>query len=100
MGRRAVEVEVVLLDVLPVIPFLIGQAEEPLLEDRLVPVPKLQSEAERLTIIRDAGEAVFAPFVGEGARQIVAEVPPAVAVRAVAIPHRPPLPLAQIGSPF
>ena len=44
--RRAVEVEVVLLDVLAVIPLAVGQAEQPLLEDRILPVPQRQGEAQ------------------------------------------------------
>ena len=39
MGRCAVEIEVVLLDVLPMVAFAVGQAEEPLLEDRVLAVP-------------------------------------------------------------
>ncbi len=44
--RRGVEVEVVLLDVLAVIALAAGEPEEPLLEDRIAPVPEGQREAE------------------------------------------------------
>ena len=64
VGRRAIEVEVVLLDVLAVVPLAVGQSEEPLLEDRILPVPQGQREAEALFVIGDAGQAVFAPAVG------------------------------------
>ena len=40
VGRRAVEVEVVLLDVLAVVPLAVGEAEQPLLEDRILAVPE------------------------------------------------------------
>jgi hypothetical protein len=48
MGRRAVEVEVVLLDVLAVIALAVGEAEQALLEDRILAVPQGQGEAEPL----------------------------------------------------
>ncbi len=37
VGRRAVEVEVVLLHVLAVVPLTVGEAEQPLFEDRSFP---------------------------------------------------------------
>ena len=72
MRRRRVEVEVVLLDVLAVVAFAVGQAEQPLLEDRVLAVPQRDGEAELLLVVGDAGEAVFAPAVGARARLIVA----------------------------
>ena len=42
MGRRRVEVVVALLDVLAVVPFAVGQAEQPFLQDRVAPVPQRQ----------------------------------------------------------
>jgi hypothetical protein len=42
----AVEIEVVLFDVLAVIPLAVAQPEQPLLEDRIAPVPQRQREAE------------------------------------------------------
>ena len=47
VGRRAVEVEVVLLHVLAVVAFAVGQAEEPLLEDRILAVPQGQAKQRR-----------------------------------------------------
>ncbi len=43
-----VQVEVVLLDVLSVVPLTVGQAEQALLEDRVLPVPEREREAEPL----------------------------------------------------
>ena len=77
--RRAVEVEVVLLHVLAVVAFAVGQPEEPLLEDRILAVPQGQREAEALLVVGDAGEAVFAPAVGARAGLVVGEVVPGVA---------------------
>jgi hypothetical protein len=39
VGRSAVEVIIIFLDVLPVIALAIGQAEEPLLVNRIFAVP-------------------------------------------------------------
>ena len=81
VGRRRVEVEVVLLDVLAVVALAVGQAEQPLLEDRIAAVPEREREAEALAVVGEAGEAVLAPAVGARARLVVAEVVPGVAVR-------------------
>src|SRR5258708_2622137 len=43
---RAVEVEVVLLDVLAVIALAVGEAEQALFEDGIAPVPQRDREAE------------------------------------------------------
>jgi hypothetical protein len=61
---RAVDVEVVLLDVLSVIALAVRQPEQPLLEDGIPLVPQGQREAETLLVIADASQAVLAPPVG------------------------------------
>jgi len=100
MRRRAVEVEVVLLDVLAMIPFVIGQPEQTLLEDRVLPVPQRKREAKILSVVRDTCQAVLTPAIGPGASLIVAEVVPGIARLAVVLAHGPPLALAEIGTPF
>ena len=100
VGRRAVEVEVVLLHVLAVVPLAVGQSEEPLLEDRVLPVPQRQRKAEALLVVGDAGQPVFAPAVGARAGLIVGEEIPGVAVLAVILADRSPLALAEVGPPF
>ena len=95
-----VEVEVVLLDVLAVVALAVGQAEEPLLEDRILAVPQRQREAEPLLVVGDAGQPVLAPAVGARAGLVVAEVVPGVARLAVVLAHRAPLPLAEVRSPL
>ena len=45
---RAVEVEVVLLDVLAVVALAVGEAEQPFLQDRILAVPQREREAEDL----------------------------------------------------
>ena len=100
VGRRAVEVEVVFLDVLAVVPFAVGQAEEPFLQERVLPVPQGQREAQALLVIGNAGQPVFAPAVGARAGVIVGEEIPGVAPLAVVLAHGSPLPLAQVRPPF
>ena len=100
VGRRRVDVEVVLLDVLAVVPLAVGEAERALLEDRIPPVPEGEGEAEALLVVGEAAEAVLAPPVGPGAGLVVGEVVPGVAVLAVVLADRPPLPLAEVGAPL
>src|SRR5262245_32538277 len=98
--RRAVEVEVVLLDVLAMVAFAVGEAEEPLLEDLVLPVPQREGEAQVLLVIGNAGDAVLAPAIRPRAGVIVGEEVPGIAVLAVILAHRPPLPLREIRSPL
>ena len=97
--RRGVEVEVVLLHVLAVVALGVRQAEHPLLQDRVDPVPQRDREAQALVVVAEAGDAVLAPLVGTRASLVVAEVVPRVAVVAVVLPDRAPLPLAQVRPP-
>ena len=100
VGRRAVEVEVVLLHILAVVRLAVGQTEEPLLENGVLAVPEGESKAEALLVVGNAGDAVLAPAVGARAGLIVGEEIPGVTRFAVILPHRPPLPLAEVRSPF
>jgi hypothetical protein len=43
--RRTVEVEVVLLHILSMVALVVGQSEEPFLENRILAVPQGQREA-------------------------------------------------------
>ena len=98
--RRAVEVEVVLLDVLAVVALAVGQAEQAFLEDRVLAVPQGQGEAEPLLVVGDAGQAVLAPAVGAGAGLVVAEVVPGVAALAVVLADGAPLSFAEVRPPL
>src|SRR3989441_5897591 len=98
--RGAVEVKVVLLDVLTVIGFAVGEAEQTLLENRILAVPQGQREAQLLLVVGKTGQAVFPPTIGAGARLVVAEVLPRVAAFAVILANGAPLPLAQIRAPL
>jgi hypothetical protein len=100
VGRRAVEIEVILLDVLAVIALAVGQPEQALLENRILSVPQRQREAEIFLVVGDARQAVLTPAIGPGARLVVREVVPDIPRLAVVLAHRPPLALAEIGAPF
>ena len=90
MRGRAVEVEVVFLDVLAVIALVAGEAEEAFFQDRIALVPQRDRETDRLVTVADAGQAVFVPAIGARAGVIVREIFPGGAVRAVVFAHRAP----------
>jgi hypothetical protein len=100
VGWRAVEVEVVFLDILAVVPLAVGQPEEALLENGILAVPQRKGKAEPLLVVGDPSEAVLAPAIGPRAGMIVGEEVPGVSVFAVVLPNRPPLAFTQIGSPL
>jgi hypothetical protein len=94
-----VEVEPVLLDVLAVVSLPVGEPEHPLLEDEVGAVPQRERQAEPLSLVADAGDAVLAPPVRARAGLVVVEIAPGFAVGAVVLAYRPPLPLAQVRPP-
>src|SRR5690348_3740785 len=98
MGRRAIEVEVVFLDVLAVVALAVRQAEQALLEDRVDTIPQRERETEALLLVGHAGETVFSPSIGSRARLVMREVVPRVARRAVVLAHRSPLALTEVGA--
>ena len=97
---RAIEVEVVLLHVLAMVAFAVGQPEEPLFENRILAVPEGQAEAEALLVVGNAGDAVFAPAVGARAGMVVREEVPGVAVLAVVLAHGAPLSFTEVRPPL
>lgn len=99
VGRRIVEVEVALLDILAVVALVAGEAEEALLEDGVAPVPEREREAEALLIVADTGQAVFVPTVGPRAGVVVGEILPGASTGAVVLAHGAPGPLGQVGAP-
>jgi hypothetical protein len=64
VGRRAVEVEVVLLDVLAMVRLTVGESEQALFQDRVPLVPQREREAQPLLVVREAPQTVLAPSVG------------------------------------
>src|SRR3954449_4946813 len=100
MARQPVDVPPVLLDVLAVVPLRPGQPEHPLLQDRVVPVPERERQAELVADVRDPGHAVLVPAVRARAGVIVREGTPGVTALRVVLAHGAPRALAQIGAPL
>ena len=100
MGRRAVEVEVVLFDVLAVVSLAVSKPEETLFEDGVLAVPQGQREAQPLLVVRDARQTILAPPVGTGAGVIVSEEVPGITIFAIVLAHRSPLPFTQVRPPL
>src|SRR5215467_2267489 len=99
MRRRRVEVVVVLLDVLPMIAFLVGQPEQSLFQDWIFAVPQRDCQAQPLFNVADPCESVVAPAIGAAACVIVRKVIPRVSVSGVILAHRSPLTLADVRRP-
>ena len=100
MGRGVIQIKVVLLDILAMIAFAVGETEEALLQDRVVAVPQRQGEAEPLLIVANTRESILAPAIGAGTCLIVREVVPGISIAAVVLANRAPLPFAQVWTPF
>ena len=99
MRRRGVEVVIKLLHVFAVIALAVRQAEKPLLQNRVLPIPEGQSQTEALMVVAQAGDAIFAPAIGPAARLVVGEVIPGGPVRTVILADRSPLAFAQVRAP-
>ena len=76
-----------------------GQAEEPLLEDRVAAVPEGGGGDEELVAVADAEDPVLAPAVGLAPGQVVGEVVPGVAVGAVVLADGRPGAVADVRPP-
>jgi hypothetical protein len=67
----AVEIEIRLFDILPVIPFVARQSEQSFLENTVTAVPKRNRKADLLVTVTDSTEAVLIPSICFRARLIV-----------------------------
>ncbi len=99
MGRRAVQIPPVVLDILPVVAFRTAQAERPLLEDRVPAVPQRQPQTQPLPLVAHRGQPVLVPPVGPRPSVLMRERRPSVPARAVVLPHTRPRPLAHVRTP-
>ena len=97
--RSAVQIEVVLLDVLAVVAFVARQPECALLQDRIATIPQGHREADDLVPVADAGEAILVPPVGARAGVVVREVLPGRPVGTVVFADSAPRTVADIGAP-
>ena len=94
---RGIEVVVHLFHVLAVVALRAAQAKQALLQNRVLPVPKPQAEAEQLLVVAEAGQGLLAPAVGAAAGLVVGGVVPGVAAGRVVFAHGAPLPLGHVG---
>ncbi len=99
VAGHAVEVEVVLLDVLAVVALFVRQAEEAFLEDRVAAVPEGQPQAEVLEAVAEAGQAVLVPAIGAAAGVVVREEGPGVAGGGVVLADGAPGAFRDVGPP-
>ena len=93
MGRGAVDVEPVLLDVLAVVALAVREPEHPLLDDRVGTVPERKRKAQALAFVADPCDPILAPPVGARSGVVVGEVVPGVTVVAVVLADGAPLSL-------
>ena len=76
------------------------QSEEPLFQDRVIPIPQRQRETKHLLVIRDAGQAIFSPAVRARTCLVMAEVLPCIPILTVILTNGPPLAFAEIRPPL
>src|SRR5215469_10628062 len=99
MGGGTVKKVVVLLHILTMIAFRAGQAEEPLLENRVSLIPQAERETQPALFVTDTQQTIFAPAVGTGTSVVVWKRVPRAAIGRVVLSDGPPLALAQIWTP-
>src|SRR5262249_15887823 len=98
--RRRIEVEVIFLDVFPVVGLAVGETEKAFLEDRVLAVPECERKAKMLLIVGESRQTVLAPVIGARACLVMAEVVPGISIFAVVFANGAPLALAQVGAPL
>ena len=99
MTGGRVEVPPVLLGVLSMVSLVAGQAEDPLLEDRVPAVPEGEPQAQASLHVGEARQPVLPPAVGARPGMVMGQVLPGGAARAVVLAHGAPLALAEVGAP-
>src|SRR3954466_9126058 len=99
MSRRAVEVKVVLLDILTVVALARREPERPLFQDRVLAVPERKAEYEDLIAVANCPHPVLAPTICFAAGHVMAQRVPGGSVLAVVFPHGAPRPFADVGTP-
>src|SRR5262249_54062081 len=97
--RRGIEIVIILFAILAMIALIASYSEQPLLENRIAPIPQCQGKTQTLMIVGNAAQAILTPPVDTRPCMIVRKILPRRAVRAVVLPHRRPLPLGKIRSP-
>ena len=96
MRRRRVEVIIKFLHVLAVIALGVREAEQTLLQNRILAVPHREREAEPLQTIAETSNAILAPAVGAAARVVVRKIFPRRAAGRIILADRSPLAFGKI----
>ena len=99
MGRRGVQVVVLLLDILAVVPLGTGEPEEPLLEDRILPVPERQTETKPAKAVAQSEQAILTPAVDATPGMVERKGIPHIPIRGVVLSDSSPLPLGEVSAP-
>ena len=76
VGGRRIEVVIALLDVFSVVPFVVDEAEQSLLEDRILLVPETEREAQTTLSVAYPEYAVFSPAIRTRASLLVWKITP------------------------
>ncbi len=100
MRRSAIDVEVVLLNILAMVGLAVRQAKHAFLQNRVATIPQRHREAKLLLVVRDSRYPILAPTVGARSCLIMGEVVPGVAVFTVVFANGAPLSLTKVRSPF
>ena len=97
--RSRIKVVVKFLDVLAMVAFSVGQPEKALLEDRVLPIPQRDAEAESFFFVAEAGKAILAPTISAAAGVLVGKIFPSRTVGTIVLANRTPLALAKVSAP-
>ena len=96
MRRRAVEVVVILLDILGVVSFMTVESEEALLQDRVALIPEGDAEADVLKAVAKPAEPVLVPAISAAACLRVREIAPGVSVGGIVLADGSPGAIADV----
>src|SRR5260370_6821153 len=78
----------------------VAQPDHALLQDRVLPIPERDGDAQALLRVAKSADSVLAPTICAAGRVLMGEVAPGVPIGAVVFAHRAPLAFAHIGPPF
>ena len=95
MRGRGIQVIVTFLHVFAVVSLVPAEAEKPLLQNRIFPIPKRGGEAHPALAVRPPLQAIFTPAESPAACMIVGECRPRIAMIRVILPDGSPLTLTE-----
>src|ERR1700760_4325857 len=100
MRWGVVQIEVIFLYILAVVALAVREPEQTLFKNRVLAIPQGHAKAQQLPVIADAGDTVFTPAIGPGARLVMSKIVPCIAILAVIFTHRSPLTFTEVRPPF